>query len=287
LPQQVLLPYIEQKLEKPSKGNSIEFSGIEFCYPLQDNSSLRVLENLNLSFALHDHYAIMGETGAGKSTIFKGLAGLLKPTKGKIFVAGETVDTTSLEWRRNVGVVMQESMLFNRSLRENLTYGLDENNLPYDDVIIRTLEKVKMRQTFLEKLPNGLDTIIQDHGNEFSGGQRQRLQIARLLLRNKRIVLLDEFTSALDAATMQDILSILKEFVEEKTLVMITHDVQTLELANHHWNLQVGGKLEKLSNQRRGPGVAVTAELVAEDSTTPAAVIASNDEDDDSIADLI
>ena len=130
------------------------------------------------------------------------------------------MDTTSLQWRQeNIGVVSQESILFNRSLRENLTYGFNddlEGCVPDDDALLDALDKVNMKRIVLDQFPNGLDTMICSNGGEFSGGQRQCLQICRLLLQNRPLVLLDEFTSALDAATTQDILNLLRDFLLER-----------------------------------------------------------------------
>ena len=245
----VLEPESNILMQHKDGKSSIELANTTFGYTLQDDTTVRVIEKFCASFELGDRYAIMGETGCGKSTIFKGLAGLLKPIKGVISVDGKTVDLTSTKWRRNfIGVVQQESILFNRSLRENLTYGIDDElevGSLRDSILFEALEKVNMKQT-VEQMPNGLDTMINCNGGEFSGGQRQRLQICRLLLRNRPVVLLDECTSALDRSTMQDILRVLNVFLadEKKTLIMITHDIQTLGIARHILNMSAGGGYE-------------------------------------------
>lgn len=244
------VPEIEPNLLQHKDDNSsIELTNTTFGYTQQDDTTARIIDNFNASFKLGDRYAIMGETGCGKSTIFKGLAGLLKPIEGIIRVDGEKIDTSSIQWRQDyIGVVQQESILFNRSLRENLAYGLDddlERGVLDDMTILDALAKVNMKQIVLE-MPKGLDTVIIRNGDELSGGQRQRLQICRLLLRNRPLVLLDECTSALDRVTMQDILGVLNVFLtdKDKTLIMITHDIQTLDIVQHVFNMTAGGGYE-------------------------------------------
>jgi len=146
-----------------------------------------------------------------------------------------------------VGIVNQTSLLLNRSLRENLCYGIGHRS---DQEIFQALDKVNMKSRVL-MLPQGLDTPIRDNGNEFSGGQRQRLQIARLLLTSCPVVLLDEFTSALDSETTTDILRVMKPFLVGKTLIMISHDVQTLCLANRILEMKIGGLVEDVTSIRR------------------------------------
>jgi len=246
------VPKPESAILHQKDGNtSIELTNTTFGYILPDDTTVCVIENFSASFELGDRYAIMGETGCGKSTIIKGLAGLLKPIEGTISVGGKKVDMTSIQWRRDhIGVVSQESIMFNRSLRENITYGLYGDlggGSLGDAILLEALDKVNMKQFVLEQLPNGLDTVINNNGNEFSGGQRQRLQICRLLLRNRPFVLLDECTLALDRATTQDILEVLKDFLADgqgKTLIMITHDIQTLDIARHTLNMRAGGSYE-------------------------------------------
>ena len=256
---QVLPPKVVNALRTPSdkdsnkeNGHSLCMEGISFGYKMADGTMFNVMDNLDLTFQLGHHYAIMGETGAGKSTIFKILAGLLQPVHGRIVVNGEAVDPTSRLWREQVGVVSQDSVLFNRTIRENLEYGMNPDIVSTGTTetdLWRVLEQVKMDDR-VRQLPMGLDTMIHDSGHEFSGGQQQRLQIARLLLRSScSIVLLDECTSALDTETTEDILQILKTFLIDKTLVMVTHDAQTLCLADTVLKMQVGGIIENVTSK--------------------------------------
>uniref|UniRef100_A0A7S2Y2X7 ABC transporter domain-containing protein n=1 Tax=Entomoneis paludosa TaxID=265537 RepID=A0A7S2Y2X7_9STRA len=221
---------------------AIQLQDVSLGYSVQE-SMYHVADKLNMSFSLGKHYAIMGETGAGKSTVLKVLAGLLPPLQGTILLAGQPLPTTSLLWRQQIGVVSQNSLFLNRSLRENLCYGPVS---PVEDKVIwQALEKVNLK-TRVQELPQGLDTRLLDNGLEFSGGQRQRLQIARLLLSgvSSQVILLDEPTSALDSLTTDQILVVLQEFLVEKTLIMVTHDVQPLILADTVFQMKCGGDVE-------------------------------------------
>lgn len=157
-------------------------------------------------------------------------------------MSGTPIHPTSSSWRRQVAVVSQESLLFNRSLRENIAYGENMNSVKDGD-IMRVLEKVNLTETVMA-LPDGLDTVVRENGNEFSGGQRQRLQIARLLLSSCPIIVLDEMTSALDRKTTEDVIRELKSFVVGKTLIMITHDIQTLTLTDNVLDMNKLGEVE-------------------------------------------
>lgn len=243
--------------EEASTGGmpSILFEDVSFGYPTKSGEVFTVIENLTLSFQLGTHYAILGETGAGKSTIFRGLAGLMRPTAGHIKVAGERIDMTHRSWRSQMGVVSQDSVLLNRSLRDNLTYGINKECTDVD--IFEALEAVNMKDRVLA-MPDVLDTVIRENGNELSGGQRQRIQIARLLLRDCDIVLLDECTSALDKETTEEILEILKKFLVGRTLIMITHDLETLVLAEKTLKVKVGGHIEVIDAAKRYSRLSIT-----------------------------
>jgi len=186
------------------------------------------------------------ETGVGKTTFLKALSGLHAPISGEIYFDGKAVDTTSIEWRRQVASVTQHAVFLNRTLRENMKYGLPHNNTITDEEIFAALEKVRMKASIMA-LPNGLDSIIVGNGSEFSGGQRQRLQIARLLLNNAHIVLLDECTSALDPDTTKITVDMLAEFLVGKTMIMITHDSGTLRLAKYVMEMLPNGVLSPIS----------------------------------------
>lgn len=220
-------------------------------YLRADNTLNLVIEDMSLDLAIGEHYALMGETGAGKSTLFKVIAGLIPMVEGRFSVGGIDVDTTSRSWRRQLGVVSQDTVLLNRTLRENLSYGLTDIT---DDEIHAALEKVNLRK-LIDTFPEGLDMELRYNGNEFSGGQQQRMQIARLLLKDSPVILLDEMTSALDPQTTMEVLDVLKEFIAGKTLVMVTHDTYTLTLVNHilHMRMDTPIEIQRVRKNAQAP----------------------------------
>ena len=220
---------------------------LEAGYTKMNGQTTTVINDLSLTLTLGKHYGVMGESGAGKSTLFKILCGLLHQNKGTVSIDGQTIDTTQQYWRDQVAVVSQDSILFNRSLRENLTYGLPHKVC--DDTIWDALIKVNLEDR-IYSLPAGLDTMIFENGNEFSGGQKQRMQIARLLLCDKPVVLLDEMTSALDYDSTQKVVEVLREFCQNKTLFLITHDSDTLALVDTVFDLKRGGHVEVRQSKR-------------------------------------
>ncbi|CAB9500510.1 Sublancin-168-processing and transport ATP-binding protein sunT [Seminavis robusta] len=239
---------LSKHLNHPKKGvDKLSLDAASFGYKDKEGNTFAIVQNLTTTLNMGEHYAVMGETGVGKSTFLKALSGLHEPLSGEIYFDSKAVDPTSIEWRRQVAVVTQHAVFLNRSLRENMVYGLEDKVT--DEQIYDALDKVKMKERIMT-LPNGLDTIIVGNGAHFSGGQRQRLQIARLLLTNAPLVLLDECTSALDPDTTTLVMDLLQEFLVGKTMIMITHDVSNLILAQHVMEMKPGGVFEKAKNQR-------------------------------------
>ena len=176
-----------------------------------------------------DTLAILGRNGAGKSTLLHALAGLLEPVSGEVLL--ENINLAHLDkqdLRRDVGFLGQHSKLFYGSLRDNICIGA-----PYatDEAIARALE-MSGATTFIQRLPKGLDHVIFEGGGGLSGGQKQSLLLARLFLRDPQIVLLDEPTSALDDVTEQHVLRHLKDWLAQRTLVVVTHKQKLLELVD-------------------------------------------------------
>eukprot|EP00039_Didymoeca_costata_P028902 m.22511 g.22511 ORF g.22511 m.22511 type:complete len:736 (+) comp7407_c0_seq1:72-2279(+) len=274
-----------------------------------------VFNNLLLDIRLGSRYALLGESGSGKSTFFKTLAGLLPSLSGEIRIKlggdahGTIIEPLDWAWRRSVAIVTQDTLLFNRTLRENLCYGhkmaqtqkqnkgqkgsplteetefgMTEENilLPSltDEQIFEALRKVNL-EDMVNQLPNGLSTQIRHHGNEFSGGQRQRIQLARLFLSNASILLLDEPTSALDEATSLQVLENLKAFTEGKTLVLVTHDPLARQLANNEFEVHLkedGSKIIELKHS----GTINSTQSTTFPTVSPAKVVANETRGDTS-----
>lgn len=208
-----------------SRPCDIRFEDVTFSYP---GTNRPVLQNLSLAIPHGSVVAVLGRSGAGKSTFTSLLRGEGAPDSGRIFV-GDT-DTACQEFSamRLVGVIQQNPHIFNQSLRENLLIGKGNAT---DDELWDALERVGLRPR-AEQLPNGLDTVIDESGKSFSGGERHRIALARILLSKPAIVILDEPFAGLDPATEQALLEMMLSALEGSTVLLITHHLQGISHAD-------------------------------------------------------
>lgn len=202
-------------------GKNIEFNGVFFAY---DKNV--VLRDINVRIPLGKMTAIVGPSGAGKTTMFNVLERLYSVKSGHLAVDGTDLEKIHLdEWRRSIGLVSQRPVLFSGTLRENLLYGVKTE--VSDEALERAL-KLAQLDDFIASLPHGLETQVGEFGSQLSGGQRQRVAIARIFLMNPPIVLLDEATSALDASTQRKVQKALELLMEGRTSLVIAHRLQTV-----------------------------------------------------------
>ena len=219
-------------------GMKIEFENVSFKYPATDQYSLK-----DVSFKITDRefIGIVGSTGSGKSTLFNLFAAFYLPTKGKININGVSIEGLSKKsLREKISWVGQPVTLFDDSVFSNVVIG--NTNASKSDVL-KALE-IAHCMDFVEKLPDGIHTIIGPNGSNLSGGQRQRLAIARALLRHSSIYLFDEATSALDSHSAGLIRMVYDEIKGHKTLVVISHDLSTLTNANKIYVFDNGSLVE-------------------------------------------
>ena len=180
-----------------------------------------VLKKLSLKVKPGEHIGIVGDSGCGKSTLLKLLVGLYELDSGKIMIAGEDQPE---KIRRQVAMVMQHNSLFPLSIRENITCG---HNISEKE-IWAACENASLAE-WIESLPLGLDTNVGERGSQVSGGQAQRIQIARALCKDAPIILLDEPASALDKDTGHAVLETLYKLTENKTVIHVTHHPESLD----------------------------------------------------------
>lgn len=205
---------------------AIAFRGVSFTYPGQSTPSLR---NLTFSIQPGEKVAILGRVGSGKSTLQKMMMGLYQPTDGSVLVDG--VDLRQLdptELRRQIGYVQQDIMLFYGSLRENITLGAP---LAEETAIIRAA-KIAGLADLVNQHPQGFDMLIGERGESLSGGQRQGVAIARAVINDPPIMLLDEPTSSMDFTSEDDFKRRFIAFSPEKTVVLISHRTSMLDLVD-------------------------------------------------------
>lgn len=173
--------------------------------------------------------ALVGASGAGKSTMISLLIGFLRPTAGRIELDGVDMQELDLRtYRRFVSVVPQETILFEGGIRQNVTYGLDD----VPEEVIRAALRDANALEFVDQLAHGLDTVVGERGARLSGGQKQRLAIARALIRNPRVLILDEATSALDGRSEALIQEALRRLVRGRTTFVVAHRLSTIRDAD-------------------------------------------------------
>lgn len=232
----------------PGFNGTILFKDITVIFP----NGKRALDSVNIDIKPNSTVAFVGHSGSGKSTIANMITGILKPTSGEIFFGDTNYSALNLKsLRENIGYVTQEDIIFNVSVKDNISLW-DEN------VNINKLAKViEMAHItgFVNELPEKHDSMLGDDGLDISGGQRQRITIARELYKNAKLLILDEATSSLDSKSERQIYENLKEFKGKKTMVVIAHRLSTIKNADYIYVLEDGrvieeGTYEKLYGQK-------------------------------------
>jgi ABC-type multidrug transport system fused ATPase/permease subunit len=232
--------HLTDGLRPPSIEGDIRFEDVSFSYDESSNSP-PTLSGISLHAPPGSTIALVGPTGAGKSTLLHLLARFYEPDSGRITLDGTPLADLSKEWLRDhIGYVTQDSFLFNDSLRANLLIARPDAS---DEEIWSALEAAHAA-TFVRELPEGLDTLAGERGIRFSGGEKQRLSIARTLLRNPPILLLDEATSALDNKTERLVQQALENLRAHRTCFVIAHRLSTIESADLIVVLQDGHIVE-------------------------------------------
>ncbi|MGB6045617.1 MAG: ABC transporter ATP-binding protein [Pirellulales bacterium] len=204
----------------------IQFDKVSFSY---DDKSC-VLKDISLTIPFGQTLAIVGANGCGKSTLVNLIPRFCDPDQGRIQLDGVDLrDLRVRDLRSQVGMVTQEMLLFNETVADNIAYGRNEASR---EEIILAARKAHAHEFIVNKLEYGYDTIVGERGNRLSGGQRQRIALARAILRDPRILILDEATSQVDGESEQLINRALASFVQDRTAVIITHRLSTLDLAD-------------------------------------------------------
>lgn len=213
-----------KKVLKDIKGY-FEFQQVEFSY----NEEKPILNGLNLTVHAGETIALVGESGAGKTTILNLVIGFIKANQGKVLLDGQDLKEINLRsYRRFLAVVPQSSILFTGSIRENITYGMPS----VSEKKLNEILKAANLTSFIESLPDGLDTRVGEHGDTLSGGQRQRISIARALIRNPKVIVLDEATSALDSISEKEIQDALGNLTKDRTTFIVAHRLSTIRNAD-------------------------------------------------------
>jgi subfamily B ATP-binding cassette protein MsbA len=214
--------------------DAIRYEGVSFAYP----EGATVLRDVSFSIARGEIVALVGSSGAGKSTAMDLLPRFYDPTSGRITMDGVDLRQATLaSLRAQLGIVTQETILFHDTVRNNIAYGMAR----FSESDLKKAAEAAHAHGFIEVLPNGYDTLIGERGMKLSGGERQRIAIARALLRNPPILLLDEATSALDAESERLVQEALERLMRDRTVLVIAHRLSTVQHADRIVVLDGGG----------------------------------------------
>ena len=225
---------------KEVKDGSIKFENVDFKY--SKNAERNVLDNINLSINSGETVGIIGGTGSSKSTLISLISRLYDVTGGAVFVGGVDVRNYDMEVLRNeVSVVLQKNVLFSGSIKENLRWG---NETATDEELIKAC-KIAQAHDFITSFNDGYDTYIEQGGANVSGGQKQRLCIARAILKNPKILILDDSTSAVDMKTDAMLRKAFREELQDTTKIIIAQRIASVQDADKIVVLD-GGKINAI-----------------------------------------
>ena len=246
-----LLDLLDEKTEKIQAVTSgflvdgkIEFDNLSFSYPSRPD--ITVLENISFKINSGEKIALVGSSGAGKSTIASLLLGFYKHTEGYILINDKHINDYSIsDLRSQMAIVPQEVILFGGTIRENIAYGKINAS---DEEIIDAAKKANAYD-FISSFPDGLDTLVGERGIQLSGGQRQRIAIARAMLKDPSILILDEATSALDSESELLVQNALEILMKDRTSIVIAHRLSTIVNADNILVLD-GGKIAEFGTHQ-------------------------------------
>ncbi len=233
---------IENVKPQPPISGKISFKNLNFSY---SENSPKVLDNINLDIQKGQTIAFVGKTGSGKSTLVSLLPRLIETKDNSVFIDDIPVQDYPIEQlRRAIGVIPQETFLFSDSIAENIAFGIENKELLNHEEIIKAAEIAGLAED-IEGFPYKYEQLVGERGITLSGGQKQRTSIARAVIRNPRILILDDSLSAVDTYTEEKILNNLKEVRENRTTLIVSHRISTVRDADLICVLHDGKIVEK------------------------------------------
>jgi ATP-binding cassette subfamily C protein LapB len=218
--------HTRSRLSRPHLFGNVELKNVSYTFP---GASGPIIRNLSFKILAGQKLAIVGRMGSGKTTLSRLIAGLIEPSEGSVLLDGvdiRQIDKSDI--RRNVGIMLQDTWLFSGTVKENLQMGFYE----YDDAYVLDIAKISGVDDFVAGHPQGYDMELRERGEGLSGGQRQSINLARALLHDPNLLVLDEPTSSMDTATEKTVIDRLRAWIGKRTLVMVTHRNTLLDLAD-------------------------------------------------------
>ncbi|XP_057790199.1 ABC transporter B family member 4-like isoform X2 [Salvia miltiorrhiza] len=236
-------PYNTNGLMLNDMNGDVELRDVHFSYPSRPNE--RVLAGFSLEVPCGTTLALVGESGSGKSTVINLVERFYDPQLGEVLIDGINIKEFQVKWLRGkIGLVSQEPVLFALSIKENISYGKSDATLTQ----IRMAAQAANAANFIDKLPQGLDTVVGGNGTQLSGGQKQRIALARAILKDAKILLLDEATSALDAESERVVQEALDRVLINRTTLVVAHRLSTVKNADSIAVIHQGKIVEKGSH---------------------------------------
>ena len=213
--------------------SQLELVDVSFQYPTAVTASL---QNVSLVVKRGEAVGFVGPSGAGKSTLVDVILGLFAPTSGVVKVDGQDVQQNLRNWQNQIGYVPQAIYLTDDTLRRNVAFGLNDENI--DDNLVRDAIRLAQLEEFVATLPEKLDTVVGERGVRLSGGQRQRIGIARALYHNPSVLVLDEATSSLDTPTEHGVMQAVRALHGSKTVLIVAHRMSTVEYCDRLYKIE-------------------------------------------------
>lgn len=236
-----LKPEVADKPHAPAlvlKGGGVRFEGVSFAHDGRDRS----VSDVSFEIAPGSFVGLAGPSGAGKSTLLRLLFRFYDPDQGRVLIDGQDIaGVTQSSLRQALGLVPQDVVLFNDTLRQNILYGHPEAD---EDALWDAVDRARLKD-FVMSLPNGLETRVGERGLKLSGGEKQRVGVARAILKNPPILILDEATSALDSETESEVQAALAEAVRGRTTIAVAHRLSTIAKADQIIVLEDGHLAEE------------------------------------------
>ena len=213
----------------------VELSHVTFAYPRTEE---KIINDLSMKIEKGSSVAFIGKSGAGKTTLADLILGLLDPQDGNIKMDGTNIKEMGTRWYKIIGYVPQSVYLIDATIRENVAFGIDEKEID-DQKVWKALEMAQLKE-YIEGLPKGLKEFVGERGIKFSGGQRQRMAIARALYNDPEILVLDEATAALDTETETAVMDSIEALQGYKTLIIVAHRLSTIRTCDYIYEVKNG-----------------------------------------------
>lgn len=232
----------KEMIELKQMDGNIVYQNVDFIYNMKN----KVLKNISFSIQAGETVAFVGESGSGKTTIIKLLMKFYSVSKGNIYLDGKNIeDIKTNNFRKKVGYVPQDIFLFNKSIKENIDLNDREDNL---NEVVKAAKKAKIHD-YIDQLPQRYQTEITEKGKNLSGGEKQRIAIARAFLKNPDLIIFDEATNNLDYSTENNILKLIDEFSSDKTVIIIAHRLKTIKNVDKIFYMKKGKITEQGSHK--------------------------------------